>query len=208
MRPCSQALYDQGRESLAWLFTWRKETNDYLNILIKQGTSQYQRKKSELYCLSIESFWEKTTNKISTSHAHPFQKGQATKSLLIDYTLQSVFYWNTFSSVIEDCIPPQFSVKSISAIYCHLLEDRHGCSSKCDQNVRWPATHRSQHGEGTGLDDGSCPLQVRRTEPTARPARYWSFQLGESIQGKIVVSYILASRKLCWLGYFSRSSNF
>lgn len=52
MRPCSQALYDQGRESLAWLFTWRKETNDYLNILIKQGTSQYQRKKSELYCLS------------------------------------------------------------------------------------------------------------------------------------------------------------
>lgn len=46
MRPCSQALYDQGRESLAWLFTWRKETNDYLNMLIKQGTSQYQRRKA------------------------------------------------------------------------------------------------------------------------------------------------------------------
>ena len=72
-RPCSQALYDQG--SLAWLFTWRKETNDYLNILIKQGTSQYQRKKASFIVCQNWELLGQNYNKISTSHgsshAHP-----------------------------------------------------------------------------------------------------------------------------------------
>lgn len=158
--------------------------------------------------------WEllgKTTNKISTLHPPNFPKSQATKSLFID-ALSSVFLLKHI--LLGHCRlqtykpPPQFSVKSISVIYCHLLEDHHGCPSKCDQNVRGTATHRSQHGEGTGIDDGSCPLQVCRTEPTARPARYWSFQLGESVQREIFVSYILAWRKFRWLGCFSISSSF
>lgn len=62
-------------------------------MLIKQGTSQYQRKKSELYCLSIESFWEKTTNKISTSHgsshAHPLNFPKRPGYQVITYWLYS-----------------------------------------------------------------------------------------------------------------------